>query len=123
MSAAAPAAWCRCSQPREPLNRATGGTMGEVQETAGAAPSRMRSDRVRGLGYDLREGYRASWTGRGAPASTGHRRVVRIADPKPRDIRRVAPLPVIGFADGVQTSFLLRHNAHRPISLIWAAAG
>ena len=33
------------------------------------------------------------------------------------------PLSVIGFADGVQSELLVRHAQHRPISLVWVAAG
>jgi hypothetical protein len=97
--------------------------MAEMPETTNAGVPRQRSDRVRGLGYNLHAVYRASWTGGGASTSTGHRRVVRTVDRSTRDISRVPPLPVIGFADGVQTKFLLRHEEHRPISLVWVAAG
>ncbi|MGY1827592.1 hypothetical protein [Blastococcus sp. SYSU DS0541] len=48
---------------------------------------------------------------------------MRTVDSDPRDIRRVPPLPVVGFADGVQTRYHVRHVAHRPISLVWVAAG
>jgi hypothetical protein len=97
--------------------------MSQIPETTNASAPRQRSERVRGLGYNLYEVFRTSWTGGGASTSTGHRRVVRTVDRIPRNVSRVPPLPVIGFADGVQTQFLLRHEEHRPISLVWAAAG
>jgi len=88
--------------------------------TAGTSQSHAR---VRGLGYDVFAALQAAWTGGGASTSTGHRRVVRTVDSSARDIRRVPPLPVVGFADGVQTQFHAQHEEHRPISLVWVAAG
>ena len=90
--------------------------------TAATSSPRHRS-RLHGLGYNLPDVFKAGWNGGGAATSTGHRRVVRMVDPAPRDISRVPPLPVIGFADGVQTRFSLRHVDHRPVSLVWVAAG
>src|SRR4051794_40960643 len=88
-----------------------------------AGPPPERHCRLRALGYNLPEVFDAAWTGGGVATSTGHRRVVRTVDPAPRDVGRVRPLPVVGFADGVQSQFTLRHVAHRPISLVWVAAG
>jgi hypothetical protein len=90
-------------------------------EKAGTPPE--RHCRIRALGYNLPDVFTAAWTGGGATTSTGHRRVVRTVDPTARDVSRVRPLPVIGFADGVQSQFTLRHVAHRPVSIVWAAAG
>jgi hypothetical protein len=81
------------------------------------------TNRRRGLGHHVQALYRVSWTGERTATSTGHRRVVRSVDPSPRDVHGVEPLKVAGYADGVQTRFLLRHHDHRPISLLWAAAG
>lgn len=83
----------------------------------------QRHERIPGLGYDLFAVFRAAWTGGGGATSTGYRRVVRTVDSSCRDISRVPPLSVIGFADGVQTTFTLRHEQHRPLSLVWVAAG
>lgn len=80
-------------------------------------------DRRRALGYNLPGVFKAAWNGGGAQTGTGHRRIVRTVDPTPRDIGRVRPLTAVGFADGVQTQCLLRHVAHRPISVVWVAAG
>src|SRR4051794_40514200 len=88
-----------------------------------AAKPPERHCRLRALGYNLPDVFAAAWSGGGAATSTGHRRVVRTVDPAARDVGTVQPLPVIGFADGVQTQFLLRHVDHRPISLVWVAAG
>lgn len=74
-------------------------------------------------GFNLREVFRAAWTGGDAPTGTGHRRVVRTVDPTPRDVSALPPLPVVGYADGVQARMLLRHTDHRPITLMWVAAG
>jgi hypothetical protein len=82
-----------------------------------------RHSRLRALGYNLPDVFTAAWASGVAPTSTNHRRVVRTVDPTARDVSRVQPLPVVGFADGVQTRFLLRHVEHRPLSLIWVAAG
>lgn len=97
--------------------------MSQITESTNANRPRPHTDRARALGYNLYAVYRTSWTGGGASTSTGHRRAVRTVDPSTRDITRVPPLPVIGFADGVQTEFLLRHEEHRPVSLVWVAAG
>jgi hypothetical protein len=94
--------------------------------TPAQPPTRVppaHTDRRRGLGHHVQALYRASWTGGGPSTDTGHRRVVRSVDPSPRDVRRLQPLDVAGYADGVQTRFLLRHHDHRPISLLWTAAG
>jgi hypothetical protein len=88
-----------------------------------AAKPPERHCRLRALGYNLPEVFAAAWSGGGAATSTGHRRVVRTVDPAARDVSGARPLPVVGFADGVQTQFLLRHVDHRPISLGWVAAG
>jgi hypothetical protein len=90
-------------------------------EQAGQPP--RHHSRLPALGYDLTEVFTAAWNGGGPSTSTTHRRVVRAVDPTPRNMRGVRPLPVIGFADGVQTQFLVRHVEHRPLSLIWVAAG
>jgi hypothetical protein len=86
-------------------------------------PPPERQCRLRALGYNLPDVFTAAWTGGAVATSSGHRRVVRTVDSAPRDVSRVRPLPVIGFADGVQTQFTLRHLKHRPVSLVWVAAG
>src|SRR5688572_17487898 len=73
--------------------------------------------------YDLRALFREAGVRDVRPTAPGHRRVVRGVDPTPRDIRTVPPLPVVGFADGVQAARLVRHHARRPVTLIWVAAG
>ena len=83
----------------------------------------QRHTRRRALGYNLPGVFAAAWTGGGSPTSTGHRRVVGTVDPTARDVGQVRPLDAIGFADGVQTQFTLRHVDHRPIALVWVAAG
>jgi len=90
--------------------------------TAVISSPRHRSRR-HALGYNVADVFKAGWNGGGAATSTGHRRVTHTVDPAARDISRVPPLPVIGFADGVQTQFLVRHVQHRPVSLVWVAAG
>jgi hypothetical protein len=96
-------------------------TTDATEAEAGTPP--QRHSRIRALGYNLPDVFAAAWTGGVAPTSTGHRRVVRTVDPATRDVSRLRPLPVIGFADGVQTEFLLHHQEHRPVSLVWVAAG
>ena len=91
--------------------------MSPITETTSPRTPRQHA-RVRGLGYDVQAVLRGAWTGGAASTIAGHRRVVRTVDPSSRDVRRVPPLPVVGFADGVQTEFLVRHEQHRPISLV-----
>jgi hypothetical protein len=95
------------------------------QDTPGGEPpaSQPRGVVPRSGGYDLRALMRAEGVQGVRPTATGHRRVVRTIDPAPRDIRGVPPLSVLGFADGVQAHKLVRHEGHRPVTLVWAAAG
>src|SRR3954451_18314603 len=95
----------------------------QLSSTSSADAPQQRHARQPGLGYDVYAVLRAAWTGGGPSTSPGHRRVVRTVDSSARDVRGVPPLSVVGFADGVQSELLLRHSQHRPISLVWVAAG
>jgi hypothetical protein len=89
----------------------------------GAQAPRGAPDPSRTGVYDLRALFRVAGVRDVRPTAPGHRRVVRSVDPCPRDIRALPPLSVVGFADGVQASKLVRHHERRPVTLAWVAAG
>jgi hypothetical protein len=74
-------------------------------------------------GYDLKSVLSYAGIPDAPSPPTGHRRVVRELRGSALDTGDVAPITTAGFADGVQAQMVVRYVDHRPVSLVWVAAG
>ena len=83
-----------------------------------------RQDRPEpGPGYDLKAVLRDSGRRDAPPPPTGHRQVVRMRGSSPVDTSTAVPIGVAGFVDGVQADLVVCYVEHRPVTLVWVAAG
>jgi hypothetical protein len=118
---------------RGPLNRAARGSMSEAVEphvitapSATTTPTDIPTQQdgpVPGRGYDLKAVLRDAGRHDAPPPPTGHRQVVRMRGSAPADTSTAVPVDVAGFADGIQADLVVCYVEHRPVTLVWVAAG
>src|SRR4051794_15575222 len=83
-----------------------------------------QSDRaVAGPGYNLKAVLQDCGQHNAPPPPTGHRQVVRLRGDAPVHTATAAPVGVAGFADGIQSDLVVCYVEHRPVTLVWVAAG
>jgi hypothetical protein len=83
----------------------------------------VHHNRAVGPGYSLKAVLQVAGQSRAPAPPTGHRQVVRMRDSDPVDTSTASSVAVAGFADGIQAELVVCYREHRPVTLVWVAAG